>query len=74
VDCVYPILAPSDLIPNLVAGIGGPLNVLYADGCHDLAQLARLGVSRVTFGGGLHMRATAAVRDLAEQLRRAELG
>jgi 2-methylisocitrate lyase-like PEP mutase family enzyme len=70
VDCVYPILAPSELLADLVAGIGGPVNALYAENGPDFAELTQWGISRITFGGGLHKRATAAVRDLAERLRR----
>ena len=32
-------------------------------------QLGELGVARVTYGGGLHMAATAAVERLAARLR-----
>jgi 2-methylisocitrate lyase-like PEP mutase family enzyme len=54
-DCVYPILASDpEEIRNLVAGIGGPVNVLFRPGVPSLAELAALGVARVSFGHGLH--------------------
>jgi len=69
-DCVYPILATGeDVIAGLVEGIGGPVNVLYRPGSPSPARLGELGVARVTYGGGLHMAATAAVERLAARLR-----
>jgi 2-methylisocitrate lyase-like PEP mutase family enzyme len=52
-DCVYPIAAPFDLVGALAAGIDGPINVLVSPRDPPLAELARLGVARVTFGAGL---------------------
>jgi 2-methylisocitrate lyase-like PEP mutase family enzyme len=52
-DCVYPITAPLDTVGELVAGIGGPVNVLVPPREPALEALARLGVARVTFGSGL---------------------
>jgi 2-methylisocitrate lyase-like PEP mutase family enzyme len=52
-DCVYPIVAPFDLVGSLAAGIDGPINVLVSPRDPPLAELARLGVARVTFGAGL---------------------
>jgi 2-methylisocitrate lyase-like PEP mutase family enzyme len=69
-DCVYPIMARREEdIAALVGGIGGPVNVLYRPGAPSLARLAELGVARVTFGGGLHMAARAAVERIAARLR-----
>jgi 2-methylisocitrate lyase-like PEP mutase family enzyme len=67
-DCTYPIFAPPDALPRLVAEIDGPVNALYLPGGPSLAQLSAAGVARITFGGGLHARATAAVRDIAASL------
>lgn len=51
VDCVYPIAAAEpDVIKALVAGIPGPVNVGYGQGNQSLAELAALGVARVSFG------------------------
>jgi 2-methylisocitrate lyase-like PEP mutase family enzyme len=52
-DCVYPIVAPFDLAGALAVGIDGPINVLVSPRDPPLAELARLGVARVTFGAGL---------------------
>ncbi|MFF3764707.1 isocitrate lyase/phosphoenolpyruvate mutase family protein [Streptomyces sp. NPDC001922] len=68
-DCVYPIFAPPRLLPELAAGIGCPLNALAVPDGPSPRELGELGATRVTFGGGLHTRAAAAVRDLARSLR-----
>ncbi|MFD6323170.1 isocitrate lyase/phosphoenolpyruvate mutase family protein [Streptomyces sp. NPDC058442] len=64
VDVVYPILAPPALLPELAEAVAAPLNALYRPGGPDPAELGRLGAARVTFGGGLHDRATAALADI----------
>jgi 2-methylisocitrate lyase-like PEP mutase family enzyme len=64
-DVIYPILAPTGLLPELAEAIGTPLNALYRPGGPDPARLGELGAARVTFGPGLHDRATAALRDIA---------
>ncbi|MGW4642855.1 isocitrate lyase/PEP mutase family protein [Sphaerisporangium sp. NPDC004334] len=54
-DCVYPIgAADPEVIKTLVAEVGGPVNVLFRPGVPSLAELAALGVARVSFGHGLH--------------------
>lgn len=73
-DCVYPILAPADALPALVEGIEGPVNVLYHPEGPGLAELAALGVARVTFGPGLQRRLTAELRRIAAALRAGDAG
>ncbi|MEU6193167.1 isocitrate lyase/phosphoenolpyruvate mutase family protein [Streptomyces sp. NPDC047061] len=54
-DCVYPIDAPTAVLPLLRSGIEGPLN-MYArpDGASPApAELGGLGATRITFGPGL---------------------
>ncbi|MEU2928245.1 isocitrate lyase/phosphoenolpyruvate mutase family protein [Streptomyces sp. NPDC007251] len=70
-DCVYPILAPTGVLPLLRAGIQGPLNMLARlDGeGPSPAELGELGATRVTFGPGLQRRTAAALRDIADALR-----
>ncbi|MFE9658899.1 isocitrate lyase/phosphoenolpyruvate mutase family protein [Streptomyces sp. NPDC005955] len=74
-DCVYPILAPRSAIAVLRAGVDGPLNVVaeVSGPAHalrgSLRELGGLGATRITFGPGLLHRATAALGDLATQLR-----
>jgi 2-methylisocitrate lyase-like PEP mutase family enzyme len=50
-DCVYPIAAVDPgVIRALVEGIRGPVNAGYGQGKLSLAELAALGVARVSFG------------------------
>jgi 2-methylisocitrate lyase-like PEP mutase family enzyme len=57
-DCVYPIAAAldADTIRVLVEGIPGPVNIGYGQGTLSLAELAALGVARVSFGPTLQGR------------------
>ncbi|MGP3927981.1 isocitrate lyase/PEP mutase family protein [Streptomyces sp. 8N616] len=68
-DCVYPILAPPELLGELAAGIGAPVNAIAVPGGPSPRELGALGATRVTFGGGLQRRIADQVRDLAQQLR-----
>ncbi|MGW3347272.1 isocitrate lyase/PEP mutase family protein [Nonomuraea rubra] len=53
-DCVYPIGAGDPgVIRELAAGVPGPVNVAYGNGKLTKAELAALGVARVTFGPAL---------------------
>jgi 2-methylisocitrate lyase-like PEP mutase family enzyme len=67
-ECAYPILAPADCLAELVRRIGGPVNALFVPGGQSLAELAALGVARISFGGGLHGRAAQVTRDMARAL------
>jgi len=67
-DCTYPILAPTAAVAELVQRVNGPVNVMLLPGGPSLAELAALGVARITFGGGLHARAAKAVREMAAAL------
>ena len=67
-DCVYPIVAPPDLLPELVGGMGQPLNALHQADGPPPTELARLGATRITFGGGLHRRTTGGLQTMAQNL------
>ncbi|MGJ6961722.1 isocitrate lyase/PEP mutase family protein [Streptosporangium sp. G11] len=70
-DCVYPILASeAEAVRALAEGVDGPINILFHPGTPSLAELAALGVARVSFGHGLHeavraygARMLSAIRD-----------
>ncbi|MGW1196119.1 isocitrate lyase/PEP mutase family protein [Streptomyces sp. NPDC002536] len=68
-DCVYPILAPGELLAPLAEAIGLPVNAMARDGGPSPRELGRLGAVRITFGGGLFRRALAGVADMAAGLR-----
>jgi len=67
-DCTYPILAPPSALAALVRRIGGPVNAMYVPGGPALAELATLGVARITFGGGLHARVAQVIHEMADAL------
>jgi 2-methylisocitrate lyase-like PEP mutase family enzyme len=63
-DCTFPIFAPAAALPELAARTNGPVNALAAPEA-DLAELARIGVRRVTYGSGLAKVALAAAEEAA---------
>ena len=71
-DCVYPIGAPTDVLPLLRSGIQGPINVLgRLDGeGPSPTELGELGATRVTFGPGLQRSAAHALRGIADRLKK----
>lgn len=69
-DCVYPIGAPTSVLPLLRSGIEGPVNVFATVGeGPSPTELGELGATRVTFGPGLQRRATAALREITAELK-----
>jgi 2-methylisocitrate lyase-like PEP mutase family enzyme len=69
-DCLFvPGVADRDTIARLAREIAGPLNVLAVAGTPPLAELAALGVRRVSQGSGPARAALAAVRRAARELR-----
>ncbi|HEY7399130.1 MAG TPA: isocitrate lyase/phosphoenolpyruvate mutase family protein [Gaiellaceae bacterium] len=66
-DCVYPILCPAEAIGELARRIDGPVNVVVAPGVPPPAELERLGVARLTFGGGLAALAYAEAARIATE-------
>jgi 2-methylisocitrate lyase-like PEP mutase family enzyme len=67
-DCTYPILAPPEELLELVQRTGGPVNAMHRPGGPSIADLAALGVARITFGGGLHSQLGRSLRDMASAL------
>ncbi len=67
-DGVYPIFAPPDQLRALADGIGLPVNAVARPDGPSPRELGRLGATRITFGGGLHLRTLAALKTIAEQL------
>jgi 2-methylisocitrate lyase-like PEP mutase family enzyme len=68
-DCVFPIgLSDARTIADLVQATNAPINILASPTTPSIAELARLGVARVSFGSGI-MRATLArLRYIAREL------
>jgi 2-methylisocitrate lyase-like PEP mutase family enzyme len=68
-DCLFiPAALDRDLIARLVRALKGPMNVLAMPGVPPIAELEKLGVARVSVGGGPARVAMAATRRLAEDL------
>jgi 2-methylisocitrate lyase-like PEP mutase family enzyme len=66
-DCVYPIgLADAEAIGKLVQV--APVNVLFTPATPSLAELAELGVARISFGSGLHSATTAHLNGLLQRV------
>ncbi|MEU1403099.1 isocitrate lyase/phosphoenolpyruvate mutase family protein [Streptomyces sp. NPDC005728] len=59
-----------ETVKALVAGIDGPLNVMVGPGAPAVAELAALGVARISAGSGLAQAAHALVRRAARELLR----
>ncbi len=57
-------------VKALVAGVDGPLNVMVGPGAPSVAELAALGVARISAGAGLAQAAHALVRRAARELLR----
>jgi 2-methylisocitrate lyase-like PEP mutase family enzyme len=68
-DCLFvPGVHERDLIARLAAAIDGPINVLAVGATPPVAELERLGVARVSIGGGPARAALTAVRKIAMEL------
>jgi 2-methylisocitrate lyase-like PEP mutase family enzyme len=71
-ECVFvPGVIDRDTIAALVAGIGGPINILPTTGAPTLPELEALGVARVSLGSGPCRAALALMRDIARELKSA---
>jgi 2-methylisocitrate lyase-like PEP mutase family enzyme len=67
-DCVFvPAVADPGVIAALVEGIGGPVSVLAGPGSPTIAELAVLGVARISVGSGAHRAALALARRIANE-------
>ncbi len=68
-DCFFPIgLSDARMIADLVQAINGPLNILASPATPSIAELARLGVARVSFGSGMMRAVLARLRHIAQEL------
>ena len=70
VDCVYPIiLSETDALRRFVSEVRGPVNVIRGPRTPPLAELAALGVARVSWGPNLYWEAMARLEDQLTSLR-----
>ncbi|MCI4062428.1 isocitrate lyase/phosphoenolpyruvate mutase family protein [Micromonospora sp. R77] len=69
-DSVYPIvLADPDEIRTLVTEVAGPVNVLARPGAPAPAELAALGVARISYGSRVYATARARAAELLAAIR-----
>jgi 2-methylisocitrate lyase-like PEP mutase family enzyme len=70
VDCVYPILLwETEALRRFTSEVRGPVNVAHLPQAPSLAELAALGVARVSWGVLLHGAAMARFEDQLASLR-----
>jgi 2-methylisocitrate lyase-like PEP mutase family enzyme len=68
-DCVFPILLwEPDVLENFISDAPGPVNVLQIPPAPSHAELAELGVARISYGGLLHHDAMEQFGRLLESL------
>ncbi|MFC9977408.1 isocitrate lyase/phosphoenolpyruvate mutase family protein [Spirillospora sp. NPDC127200] len=70
-DCIYPIMAPADAVPALVQGIAGPVNANCWPGT-SLADLAKAGVARISYGPVPYFQALEALKGFAARVHAME--
>jgi 2-methylisocitrate lyase-like PEP mutase family enzyme len=69
-DCVYPIgLCEKNALRRFIAEAGGPVNVIRSPRTPPLAELAALGVARVSWAAALYRQAMAGFTDQLAALR-----
>jgi 2-methylisocitrate lyase-like PEP mutase family enzyme len=69
VDCVYPIaLWEADALAAFVSQAGGPVNVLAIERAPSPAELAELGVARISYGSLLHRQTLEHFRSILASL------
>ncbi|MFG3407820.1 isocitrate lyase/phosphoenolpyruvate mutase family protein [Streptomyces sp. NPDC048142] len=66
-DVIFPILAPAEILPDIVVCVPRPVNALWLPGGPPPKELGTLGAARVTFGGALYHRAVDAALDMIER-------
>jgi 2-methylisocitrate lyase-like PEP mutase family enzyme len=70
VDCVYPItLWEADAVRQFVSEAGGPVNIVRLPPAPSLAELAELGVARVSWGLLLYREAMSRFEDQLRSLQ-----
>ena len=70
VDCVYPIaLWETDALRSFISEVSGPVNVVRLPQAPSLAELAALGVARVSWGPFLYRDAMARFEDQLASLQ-----
>ena len=70
-DCIYPIaLAEPEVIARFCSALDAPVNIGVRAGMPGVAELARLGVARISTATRLAALALSCAREAAQELRR----
>jgi 2-methylisocitrate lyase-like PEP mutase family enzyme len=68
-DCLFPIgVSDAAIIARLAQAIHGPINILASPTTPAIPELAKLGVARISFGGGLMRAALGHLRVVSKEL------
>lgn len=68
-DCIYPIFAPLDVLPELVAEIGGPINAHAKPSGPTPAELIAAGAHRISYGTSVHTHLMDSLQKLLPSLQ-----
>ncbi len=68
-DCIYPIFAPLDVLPELVAEIGGPINAHAKPQGPTPAELIAAGAHRISYGTSVHTHLMDSLQKLLPSLQ-----
>ena len=69
-DCIFPIFARGrDLLRGLVEGLGCPVNAMATPGGLSVAELASLGIRRISFGTTLFAESLRGFEAALERIR-----
>lgn len=69
-DCIFPVGAiDSSTISEIVAQVGGPVNILATNNVPPIAELKRLGVRRVSIGSGGQRATMGLTKRITQELR-----
>ena len=67
---IYPIMvSDSAEIAALTRAIDGPVNVMMRPGVPSIAELAKIGVARVSFGSGMMIATLALTKRIAQEIQ-----
>ncbi|MFB6724253.1 isocitrate lyase/phosphoenolpyruvate mutase family protein [Kribbella sp. NPDC056345] len=68
-DCIYPIFAPLDVLPELAAEIGGPINAHAKPSGPTPAELTAAGAHRISYGTSVHKHLMDSLQKLLPSLQ-----
>jgi 2-methylisocitrate lyase-like PEP mutase family enzyme len=68
-DCLFPLgLSGNDEITRAVKSIDGPVNLIFRPGIPTTAEIAKLGIARLSMGTSITLAALTVTRRIAQEL------